>query len=278
MCLWPTARVDRLSAPRPHSRMVVLLCSDWPFLLSLFGDILTSYAIVGMLAFAFRRASAPALAALALVAYAAAFLLSSAKHKRSRSKVAAALSAATRTHWLFRTHAEGNPTRLAVHASYPRSSPYGRPACGTARHRDPAFPRDLRMMLVGMAAYRSGFLGGDEHAGFPRLAVAASPAAQFCVQPGLTSVGWRVRMPSPLTRSRPGRCRPPVMAFGYAALVIILARHRGLIAMRSLQSAARPSRITSAPASSPRFVFNVWPGLYASSPRRAWLLARCSGC
>jgi uncharacterized protein len=228
------AERDGQSAAAVHyRRMIVLLLFGLAhFYLLWFGDILTSYAVTGMVAFLFRRAPLPALVALALTTYCAAFFLSAAEAAAFADQVANAY-ASGHPEWIgyFGPTAETIRHDLTVHSSF---AAYVAEMTGP-RLWNPAdivqslFPETFALMLIGMAGYRSGFLTGQwSQEAYKRIALGGI-AMGGIVSLALAVWVWRTGFALPHTANALENWSMPVhpvMALGYAAL-IILAVHKG---------------------------------------------------
>ena len=229
----------RSAALAHYPRMIVLLLFGLAhFYLLWFGDILTSYALVGMLVFAFWRTSAEGLAALAVIAFAVAFVIAVGEASGFAAHVAGAqASADPDAIGYFDPSAEAIRRDLAVHSSYPAvvaqmTSP---------RLWDPLdvvaslFPETLALMLLGMAAYRSGFLSGTWPMHWYKRIAAVGVASGALIGVVLAAWVWGSGFELPTTVNAlqtwlmPAQ---PLMALGYAALIVILACNRGWIAIR----------------------------------------------
>ncbi len=243
------AQTSGQSAARVHySRMVVLLAFGlFHFLVIWHGDILSLYALTGLVAFAFRKCTTRTMirwgVALMLLATLAFSGLSYGMH---RADVDAHRAGATRTEikqWndmagfaIRDAAANAEETRLA------RGSIVDRTRFMIAERADEPFanalalfPSTLALMLFGMAGYRSGFFTGAwEDRRYRRIAgwslglgalataglVAWIVASNFYIPLlffSLIAIGQPVQV---------------VMAFGYAALIVLLARKQGALALR----------------------------------------------
>jgi uncharacterized protein len=212
------------------------------------GDILNTYAIVGMAAYAFHRAPVPRLLAAAIVF----FLLDAAiagtfTQVYAEAEAAAAAPGAT-ARAIADWHATASdllplpPDALArdlalFHGSYA--------GIVHARIADKALtpianlilagPDTLALMLLGMAGLRSGFLTGDWdrrlYAKIAWIGLLGGGAAEAAI------AGWTIRSGfSPtivfagyMLLSSPFRL---AMAGGYAALIILLGQSGGALARR----------------------------------------------
>ncbi len=218
------------------------------FYLVWFGDILTGYALIGMVAYFFRRLSVKALIGwgIALVLLQLAIMGGSAAYGHSLAEAVAAPNPSLRTleDWREFTADFAMPSpaqlqeMLALHLG---------PWSGIVREQvtdhvaDPFVytllfgPETLAYMLFGMAALKSGFLRGEwaerryERIAFIGLAVTIPVYVVICVMlfiDGLTVPGiftWYMAATIPFR---------PVMIVAYAALIIELARGGGWLTER----------------------------------------------
>lgn len=273
-----------------YRRMIVLLLFGLAhFYFLWFGDILASYAVVGMVVFVFWRVNAAALGAFALTAYVLAFassLSDAAWMQRAVDILATGQASDTELQAARGTVSFLAPDKsyiahdLAVHQDW---GAYVREMTG-ARLRDPVdtiralWPETMALMLLGMAAYRSGFLTGSwsrkayERVAFAGLAMGAIVSAILAVI--VWSSGFRLplTMTALETWSMPVH---PVMALGYAALIILLIRERGALTQRfaAVGRAAFTNYLGTSLLAT--FIFNGWGlGLYDKLSRaQCWLLA-----
>jgi uncharacterized protein len=217
-----------------YRRMIVLLLFGLAhFYLLWFGDILTSYAVTGMVAFLFRRAPLPALVAIAATAYLFAFFLSAAEATAFADLVASA-HANGHPEWIgyFGPTAETIRSDLAIHSSFRAcvAQMTGPRPWNPLDIFEALFPETLALMLVGMVGYRSGFLTGQwSQQAYKRVAVwgiAIGVVASFALAVWVWSTGFQ--LPDTVNAleswSMPVH---PVMALGYAALIIVAVRKGG---------------------------------------------------
>ena len=226
----------------------LLLFGAIHFYLIWMGDILTTYALIGMVAFLFRRREARTLVRWGVALLFLQLLIMAASSAYGHSLAAAVAgpnpSAETLKEWAEFTRDFAVPSAaklqeiMALHLG---------PWSGIARNQltehlgDPLFfaslfgPETLAYMLFGMAALKSGFLTGDRDPSLYRsvalkcLAVAV-PAyaliAWLLFADGFTVPGtftWH------LTATIPFR---PLMILAYAALVILATRRGGWLVDR----------------------------------------------
>lgn len=243
------AEASAQSAARVHySRMIVLLGFGlFHFLVIWHGDILSLYALTGLVAFAFRKRTTRTMIrwgiALMLLGTLAFTSLSYGMH---RVDVEAHRPGATRSEikrWnemagFAIRDAAGNAeeTRLARGSVIERTR-----FMATERIGEPfgnalaLFPSTLALMLFGMAGYRSGFFTGTwEDRRYRRIA-GWSLGLGALATAGL--VAWIVtsNFYIPLlffSLVAIGQPIQVVMAFGYAALIVLLSRRQGALALR----------------------------------------------
>jgi len=284
------AEATGLSGPRVHvRRMLVLLCFGLiHFYLIWFGDILTLYAVSGLIAFLFRK-----LPVQRLIALGAAFLVVSmlifTAFLVSQYQADIAAHAANATQKAIKEWNDG------LGSFYPSAAKI---AEDKALHAGPwlglvkdnlehwreiipttlvFMPDTIGLMLLGMAGYKSGFLAGEwDNADYRRVAKIAIPiglaACAAIVAYDISSNFYIIGVFSAFViLSTPFIT---VMAFGYAALIILLSRQQGWLAQRI--AAAGRCAFTNYLGTSlvATFVFYGWGlGLYGSLSRwQAWLL------
>ena len=273
-----------------YRRMIVLLLFGLAhFYFVWFGDILTSYAVVGMAVFVVWRLNAVALAAMAAALYVFAFANSLndaawlrraveivSSGQKADTELFAAAQATVR--WLY-------PEKsyvihdLEVHQNF---GAYVREMTGP-RASDPfetitaLWPETMALMLLGMAAYRSGFLTGSwSRESYRRIAIIGiSAGAAFSTV--LAIIVWNSGFQLPTTMialetwSMPAH---PVMALAYAALIILLIRERGALTQRfaAVGRAAFTNYLGTSLIAT--LIFNGWGlGLYDKLSRaECWLL------
>jgi uncharacterized protein len=253
------------------------------------GDILSTYAIVGMMAYAFRKAPVPRLLAAAIVF----FLLDAATMAMLTQSYAAGEAAATapgataRTLAIWREAASAlmplQPDALASNLAIFRGSYAG---IVHERLSDETLsplvnlilfgPETLGLMLLGMAGFRSGFLTGAwQRLAYVRIAwigLAGGAAAHILL------AWWTIRSHfSPtwvfadyMLVSEPFRL---LMAAGYAAAIILIGSRGGAL-VRRISAAGRAAFTnylgTSLVASTIFYGYGL--GLYGRLDRfHAWL-------
>jgi len=284
------AEAAGLSGPKVHiRRMLVLLGFGLVhYFLIWFGDILTLYAASGLIAFLFRK-----LPVQRLVALGAAFLVVGmllffgfmfTQYQADIAAHAPGASQAAIKEWndglgnFFPTAAEiarDKALHLGSWLDYVRHNiDHRREIIGQTLV---FMPDTIGLMLLGMAGYKSGFLTGEWDDGSYRRVVRT--AIPIGLAAGLATVAYDISsnfymvgvfaafviLAVPFIT---------VMAFGYAALIILLSRRQGWLAQR-IAAAGRCAFTnylgTSLIAS---FVFYGWGfGLYGSLSRwQAWLL------
>ncbi|MCL6739549.1 DUF418 domain-containing protein [Sphingomonas sp. RB56-2] len=284
------AEAAGLSGPKVHiRRMLVLLCFGLiHYYLIWFGDILTLYATSGLIAFLFRR-----LPVYRLVALGSAFLLGSMMlfsgfiFTQYQADIAAHAPGATQAairEWndglgnFFPTAAEIAKDRALHLGSWLEFVRHNLAHWTEQIGQTLVFmPETIGLMLLGMAGYKSGFLTGDwADADYTRIASIAIPIGlaagaaiiAYDVLANFYIIGVFVAfiiLATPFIT---------IMAFGYAALIILLSRRHGWIAQRI--AAAGRCAFTNYLGTSliATFIFYGWGlGYYGSLSRwQAWLL------
>ena len=284
------AEAAGLSGPQVHvRRMAVLLGFGLiHFYLIWFGDILTLYAVSGLVAFLFRK-----LPVQRLVALGAAFLVVSmlvftmfmfSQHQADVAAHAANATKAAIKEWngglgsfypSAAKIAEDKALHLGTWLALVKDN------LGDWHQIIPntlAFmPDTIGLMLIGMAGYKSGFLTGEwddaAYARFARISIPVGLAAcAAIVAYDLSSNFYIIGVFSAFIIVATPFIT--VMALGYAALIILLSRRQGSLAQRI--AAAGRCAFTNYLGTSlvATFVFYGWGlGMYGSASRwQAWLL------
>jgi uncharacterized protein len=254
-----------------------------------FGDILTLYAVSGLIAFLCRRMEPEKLIALGAALLAANMVLFALfLHGQYLADIAAHAPGAT-----AKAVGEWNDGLGSLYPSAPEIAKdkalhlgsYGNYAAHNLRHWTSVFGNNLPflmdtvgLMLLGMAGFKSGFLTGEwtdssyRRLAIPALAIGAiagTATVAYDIASGFYSVGM---MSAFILAETPFIT---VMAVGYAALIVLLSRRNGALTQR-IAAAGRCAFTnylgTSIVAS---LVFYGWGfGLYGSLSRwEAWLLA-----
>jgi uncharacterized protein len=270
-------------------RMLVLLGFGLiHFYLIWFGDILTLYAVSGLIAFLFRR-----LPVLRLIALGAAFLVAGMliftvfMVIQYQADIAAHGPDATQRAIKQWNDGLGSFFPSAAKIAEDKALHLG-PWLGLVKDKLQDWrqfiinilifmPDTIGLMLLGMAGYRSGFLTGEwEDASYRRVAKLAVPiglaACAAVVAYDISSNFYIIGVFSAFVILATPFIT--VMAFGYAALIILLSRRQGWLAQRI--AAAGRCAFTNYLGTSlvATFVFYGWGlGLYGSMSRwQAWLL------
>jgi uncharacterized protein len=261
------------------------------FYLVWFGDILISYAAIGMVAFLFRRLPVHSLLVAAGMALILSFVLAAglSHHVTTTAAAAAApgASAEALAAWQETLRHFGAPqgAALAQDLALHRGG-----YSGLVHHRltelagDPlgqilfGGPETLAFMLLGMAGLRSGFLGGRWEARRYRRIAAAALAVGMPAYALLAWLNWSSGFaPETVVTMFIGLAAPvrPVMMLGYAALFVLFALRGGWLAERigAVGRAALTNYLGTSLVAT--FVFYGYGlGLYGHVGRfEAWLLA-----
>jgi uncharacterized protein len=224
-----------------YPRMLVLLAIGYlHFTLLWWGDILVHYAAVGMVAFLFFKLRARTLFIISILGFllyagpGAYFAYDNLQvYQQYEAGTAKPADAKEITEGLKSLHPDAKRIAedRAEHATIPaharaavKELPVGPLDLG------PLWIETLSLFLLGMASYRSGFLTGEwAPERYRRIAVT-------CLGIGLTVYGiaawwsWSHDFAPPNAFGAYGGYTPlfrPVMAIGYAALIILLARRAG---------------------------------------------------
>ena len=254
-----------------------------------FGDILTLYAVSGLIAFACRRMEPEKLIALGAALLAANMVLFALfLHGQYLADIAAhAPDASANT---IRAWNEGMGSLMPSAAEIARDKAlhlgtYAGYVARNLTHWTSLFNDNLPfildtvgLMLLGMAGFKSGFLTGEwSDSSYRRLAIPALAAGALA---GIATIAYDIAsgfyvvgmMSAFIVAETPFIT---LMAFGYAALIVLLSRRNGPLTQR-IAAAGRCAFTnylgTSIIAS---LVFYGWGlGLYGSVSRwQAWLLA-----
>jgi uncharacterized protein len=243
------AAAGRSGASIHYRRMFWLLLFGLAHLyLIWWGDILSHYALVGMIAYLFHRLSTRALVkwAIALLVVEFAFFASGAVFFFLAQAAAAAPGASAETIAAFQSMSH-DFTPLAGAALGEDLALYRGAYADIVGHRVGAMlfapliqlpffgPETLAYMLLGMAGLKSGFLTGAwDRARYRRAAaVALAIAVPAYVALAAANLAMDFRFPElfaiSMAATVPFR---PVMVVGYAALVVLLTRRGGLLVER----------------------------------------------
>ena len=282
------ARATGLSEAKTHfARMaVLLLVGAIHFYFIWWGDVLMLYAVVGMIAFLFRRLEPRSLILLALLLFAwidvprmlyAPTWWSEYAAAHSAHPTKQALETWAKRAQFFEPSAAAVAKDRAVHAHYPS---YVADSL-TQRRWEPwesfktLWPETLALMLLGMAGFRAGFLTGNWSDRAYRRAAAIGVGIGGAAYVALAAITWRsgFRLPEVVagyfSLSAPFR---PVMALGYAAAIILLLRRPGAIRDR-FAAVGRAAFTNYLGASILGAVAFIGFGLYGRLTRaEAWLL------
>jgi uncharacterized protein len=235
------------SAWRTHyARMIVLMGFGFlHFLLLWWGDILTHYAAVGMLAFLFFKLRAHTLfviSVLGFLLYAGPSAYFSTKGIAMYEQVQAGTASAEmrkdyeeRAKDLFpdaKTIAEDKaahrtiPTHVRAAVNEGLDTPFD---------LGPLWIETLSLMLLGMAGYKSGFLTGEWDRRRYRKVAVAGIGAGLVGYAGFAAWSWLHDFAAPYAMTAYGGYSPllrPVMACGYAALAMLLVSPGGMLTQR----------------------------------------------
>lgn len=284
------AEAAGLSGPQVHiRRMLVLLGFGLVhFYLIWFGDILTLYAASGLVAFLFRR-----LPVERLIALGACFLLVSMLifgmfvFSQYQADIGAHAPGATRDAIKGWNEGLGSFYPSAAKIAEDKALHLG-PWLFLVQHNLDDWsqlivntlvfmPDTIGLMLLGMAGYKSGFLTGEwPDSAYRRVAAIAIPiglaAGAMIVAYDISSHFYIIGLFAAfIVFATPFIT---IMAFGYAALIILLSRGQGWLAQRI--AAAGRCAFTNYLGTSiiATFVFYGWGlDLYGSVSRwQAWLL------
>ena len=253
-----------------------------------FGDILTLYAVCGLIAFLFRRMESEKLVALGaalLVTHMLLFFLF--VHGQYLADIAAHAPGASKTaikEWndgfgdVYPTAGAVAKDRALHLESYAGFVAHNlRNWMSVIKDNLPFIPDTVGLMLLGMAGYKSGYLTGQwPNAAYRWIAIYAivfgacggAAIVVYDLTSHFYSVGLIAGFVDVFTPFA------TIMALGYAALIILLTRSNGPLTQRV--AAAGRCAFTNYLGTSliASFVFNGWGlGLYGSVQRwQAWLL------
>jgi len=240
----------RSPARAHYARMAVLLVIGYlHWLLFWWGDILTHYAAVGAVAFLFRKARAKTLFIIAgglLLLHAAPSAVFTVKGFEVVEKVAAGTATPDQVQMATKAKARMNPSAGAIaedtaaHATIPAHVRQMLDEEGPITPLDlgPLWFETLGLMLLGMALYKTGFLTGAlPPETYRKVALATVPGclALYALAAWLTISHDYA---GPYHMAAYGGLTPilrPIMATGYAALIILACRQgaaRGWFATR----------------------------------------------
>ena len=231
-----------------YSRMAVLLLFGLiHFYLIWHGDILTLYALTGMVAFAFRDCATKTMLRWAVgLMMLSVLMFGSMSYGMRHADLEAHRSGATvkqvkrwneMAEFAIRPAADDAlETRMALANVVERSRYMVTQRGGEPFSTSLAFlPTTLALMLFGMAGYRSGYLGGAwDDRRYRRIAAATlglGSLATFALAMGIIGSNFYI----PLLFFALVSIGQPIqlaMAFGYAALIILLSRGQGAVARR----------------------------------------------
>jgi len=234
------ARAGRSPWRTHYARMIVLLLLGWlHFALLWWGDILTHYAAVGMVAFVLWKLRAKTLLIISLVLFVAHaapgfyfFNQQAAEYRQSQQPDA---PAALKKKWAERmkdlkpdakTLAEDGAEHRTIATRFDAVVPDN---IVEPLDFGPLWLETLGLMVLGMAGYKSGFLTGQLADRQYRKAALAGIGVGLAAYGIFAVIIWRANFApmeffgisqvySPLFR--------PVMAMGYAALFILMFRDR----------------------------------------------------
>lgn len=223
----------RSPAKTHFSRMAALLLFGLlHFYLIWWGDILAQYAIIGMLAFLFRKLRTKVLLrwAIGLLLFHAlpSVIFSTTQLLEQQSEQGGGKQQASGPSREELAEDAAAHETIAARARYAVSHDLLRPFMMSLG----LLPETLGLMLLGMAAYRSGFLTGDwPDRRYRQVAIwglgiglLVSAVSLYLVIRGGFTPPW-------FNAARNGWTVPirPVMALGYAALIILLFRRPGAL-------------------------------------------------
>ena len=229
-----------------YARMIVLMGFGLlHFVLLWWGDILTHYAAVGMVAFLFFKLRARLLFVISVcgfLLYAGPGAYFTVKGQQLYEQVQAGTASAEERKQYDERMKDMFPDAKAIaedkaaHATIPA---HVRSALGegldTPFDLGPLWIETLSLMLLGMAGYKSGFLTGEWRQDRYRRVAATGIGIGLVGYSLLAAWSWLHNFEPPYAMGAYGGYSPllrPVMACGYAALVILLARPGGWLVQR----------------------------------------------
>jgi uncharacterized protein len=223
----------RSPAKTHYARMAALLLFGLAhFYLLWWGDILAQYALIGMVAFHFRKLRTSALltwgvALLLLHSVPSAIFSTTELRAQQAERAGEQLKPASLSRQELAEDAAAHET-IAAHVRHSLSEYPLRPfslALGL-------MPETLGLMLLGMAAYRSRFLTGDwPDRRYRQVAIWGIGSGLLVSAFSLYLVVESAFAPAYFGAARNGWTVPvrAPMALGYAALIILLFRRRGAV-------------------------------------------------
>lgn len=226
-----------------YARMAVLLVLGWlHFAILWWGDILTHYSAVGMVAFLFWKLRAKWLLLISIIGFVAfaappAYFFGKevGEYYQSRSPDA---PAKLKKKWDDRLK-ELHPDAKTLAEDRAEHRSIGTHVASVVPDKvtqpfdfGPLWFETLSLMLLGMAGYKSGFLTGEWDDRSYRKVAAICLATGLAVFAGLAALAWQSGFAPPeffiANRIAAAPFRP-VMAVGYAALFILLFRQRSAL-------------------------------------------------
>jgi uncharacterized protein len=270
------------------ARMLVLMLFGWlHFALFWWGDILTLYAAVGMLLYLFWKLSTRSLLVLSIAGFVlfagpSAYSAIEGYQAYAAANAPDASAAAIRNWQRMTSRLHPNPNELVKDKLAHRSPMTHFQAMVPERAAEPfdlgpLWIETLSLMLLGMAGYKSGFLTGEwDDRSYKRVALVGLGAGGLAYAL-LGLIVWRGGFTPPDSRMAYGGFSPPlrpIMACGYAALFMLMFRHRS--ALRERLAAVGRTAFTNylgSTAIGTLVFFDTGLGLYGAVSRaEAWLL------
>ena len=271
-----------------YPRMIVLMGFGFlHFLLLWWGDILTHYAAVGMVAFLFFKLRARTLfiiSVLGFLLYAGPSAYFSTKGIAMYEQVQAGTATAEvredfnkRIKDLF-PDAKAIAEDKAAHQTIPTHVRAAvEEGLDTPFDLGPLWIETLSLMLLGMAGYKSGFLTGEWDRRRYRKVAVAGIGAGLVGYSGFAAWSWLHDFAPPYAMTAYGGYTTllrPIMACGYAALVIMMVRPGGWLVER-VAAVGRTafSNYLGCTIVGTLVFYGFGGGLYAEVSRsQAWLL------